>query len=272
MYPGNAQDAYAHSPGPSIPCYLHIDDDFANWWLTKFGTPVNQYMVIPIQCALQGHPEAGRLWEDHITGIIKNRSDFSFQNTVHKNNIYHATIDGSKTLLCRQVNDFNIAVDHANLAHKIYDVIGRRLQLRNKTKVPFEELSLTTDFNGVNVLQTCHYNKIHATSYIKRLLESHKWSTQTSWETKAGSKPFEPLSPSSVASLYYTIGPAEHTPKHTALESELGFSYRTLLGEILYAYNVCRPDIGYAITTLSKFSKAPSRLHFSALKGLTLYL
>jgi hypothetical protein len=272
MFAGDAQDAYAHSPGPSTPCYLRIDDAFADWWSSKFGSPVDRSMVIPIQRALQGHPEAGRLWEDHITGILKNRSDFGFQNTIHEKNIYHALINGSKTLLCRQVDDFNLAVDNAEVAHQIYDVIGRRLQLPNETKVPFEELGLTTDFNGVNVLQTRHYNKIHATSYIKRLLESHKWSTQSSWETKPGSKPFEPLSPSSVSSLYYTVGPAEHTPEHAALESELGFSYRTLLGEILYAYVVCRPDIGYAITTLSKFSKAPSRIHFSALKRLALYL
>jgi len=35
-----------------------------------------------------------------------------------------------------------------------------------------------------------------------------------------------------------------------------GFEYRTLLGELLYAYITCRPDIGYAITPLSKFASS----------------
>jgi hypothetical protein len=50
------------------------------------------------------------------------------------------------------------------------------------------------------------------------------------------------------------------------------FSYRSLLGELLYAYVTARPDIGYAITTLSKFATAPAKMHYQRLKGLALYL
>jgi hypothetical protein len=35
---------------------------------------------------------------------------------------------------------------------------------------------------------------------------------------------------------------------------------------------VARPDIGYAVTTLAKFSKAPARVHYQCLKRLALYL
>jgi hypothetical protein len=42
------------------------------------------------------------------------------------------------------------------------------------------------------------------------------------------------------------------------LESEVGYSYRQVLGEIVYAYVVCRLDIGYAATFLSRFSQAPA--------------
>jgi hypothetical protein len=40
----------------------------------------------------------------------------------------------------------------------------------------------------------------------------------------------------------------------------------------MYAYVVARPDIGYAVTTLDKFSKAPARVHYQCLKHLALYL
>jgi hypothetical protein len=201
MYAGDAQDAYAHSPGPSTPCYLRIDDAFADWWFRKFGKHIDRSLVIPIQRALQGHPEAGRLWEDHITTILKDPADFGYRNTIHEKNILHATVDGSPTLLCRQVDDFNLSVNRPELAHKIFDVIGRRLQLPNEPAPPFTELGLTSEFNGVDVLQARDFIKLHSTSYIQRLLESHKWSTQSSWESKPGAKPFEPLSPSVVPSL-----------------------------------------------------------------------
>jgi len=50
------------------------------------------------------------------------------------------------------------------------------------------------------------------------------------------------------------------------------FGYRSVLGEILFAYVLCRPDIGYAVTTLVKFSTAPNALHYKSLKHLATYL
>ena len=52
----------------------------------------------------------------------------------------------------------------------------------------------------------------------------------------------------------------------------MGFGYRSVLGEILFAYVLCRADIGYAVTTLAKFSTAPNELHYKALKHLAIYL
>ena len=40
----------------------------------------------------------------------------------------------------------------------------------------------------------------------------------------------------------------------------------------MHAYVTCRPDIGYAIITLSKFSSEPSDFHFSMLKKVAFYL
>ena len=45
-----------------------------------------------------------------------------------------------------------------------------------------------------------------------------------------------------------------------------------ILGELMYAYITCQPDIGYAVTTLSKFSTSPSAYHYKLLKGVAKYL
>jgi len=73
-------------------------------------------------------------------------------------------------------------------------------------------------------------------------------------------------------SLYAHQGPPENTAEHAALVSKYGFAYRTLLGELLYAYVTCRPDIGYATITLSKFSTCPHDHHFAMLKKVAKYL
>ena len=41
---------------------------------------------------------------------------------------------------------------------------------------------------------------------------------------------------------------------------------------MMYAYVTCRPDIGYAITTMSKFSNKPSERHYKLSKGIATYL
>jgi len=76
----------------------------------------------------------------------------------------------------------------------------------------------------------------------------------------------------SVTSLYAYQGPPENTAEHAALATKYGFAYRTLLGELLYAYVTCWPDIGYAIIALSKFSTCPHDHHFAMLKKVAKYL
>ena len=71
--------------------------------------------------------------------------------------------------------------------------------------------------------------------------------------------PRPPLPMDAIPTMYHTpAGPPEHSDEHAALEDTKGFRYRTLLGELLYAYVTCRCDIGYSVTTLSKFANSPA--------------
>jgi len=125
--------------------------------------------------------------------------------------------------------------------------------------------------HGYDVLQTRDYIKLSDESYIRRLLKAHGWDNPSPCESS--NKPKPPLHESDVANLFnLAAGPVENTPEHKALEAEQGFGYRSVLGEILFAYVLCRPDIGYAVTTLAKFSTAPNALHYKSLKHLAIYL
>jgi hypothetical protein len=50
------------------------------------------------------------------------------------------------------------------------------------------------------------------------------------------------------------------------------FSYRQLLGELIYAYTLVRVDIGFAVCFLACFSQHPHRDHYIALKNIARYL
>ena len=107
LFAGDAKDAYAHSPPSTIDAYLSIDDQYADWYKSRYGKDIDRRKVVKIQHALQGHPEAGRLWQHHINDILINK--MGFQNTTHDSTIYFRKHDDHVVYLLRQVDDFAIA-------------------------------------------------------------------------------------------------------------------------------------------------------------------
>ena len=268
VYGGDAQDAYAHSPPPDTPTFVTVDDAYAEWYEHRFSQKLDRSRVLPVLHALQGHPESGRLWESHITSILTS-AEFGFKCTTHDRSIYTAVIDNQRVLMLRQVDDFALACPNEALAQRIYANIGTRLQLPSETAPPFKYLGLIKDFNGLDIKQYDDSIEVSCGSYIERVLKTHGWHTPNLTES---AKNATPLTTDAITSMYKHVGPAENTPEYAAVASEHGFAYRTLLGELLYAYVTCRPDIGYSIITLSKFSTCPHDVHYSMLKKVAKYL
>jgi hypothetical protein len=63
-------NAYANSPSPTQATYVQIDDAYADWYRSCHGKEVDRSLVLPVLKTLQGHPEAGTLWEMHINKIL----------------------------------------------------------------------------------------------------------------------------------------------------------------------------------------------------------
>ena len=437
VFGGDAQDAYAHSPPPEVPTFVTIDDQYADWYETRFNKPLDRTKVLPVMHALQGHPEAGKLWEKHINSILHG-PELNFKSTTHDKTIYRTTFKGHLVFLLRQVDDFAVACSEEQIARDVYAIIGEKLRLPNETAPPFKFLGLVRDFNGVEVTQSRDHITLSCRNYINRVLRTHGWetpsrqeleegalatdtpgtgegSTDTAPETGEGTttpaptagegtqlnadpcsrkpqrptkdpplttgpsypigtavkkkwgntyyrgeivgydadakwykvryndgdeaeydddelaaivistvdtapsdatdpgtpadgsdshelpvweqpvstrrrinvlppdapestddtpplRPTAPLPIDAVSKIYTEPGPAEHTHEHAELESKFGFSYRSLLGELMYAYVTCRPDIGYAVVALSKYSGYPREVHYSFLKSVAKYL
>jgi hypothetical protein len=55
-------NAFQQSPPPSKQCYLEIDAAYCSWYTKRFAATIDpRTHVIPLERALQGHPEAGVL-------------------------------------------------------------------------------------------------------------------------------------------------------------------------------------------------------------------
>jgi hypothetical protein len=88
-------------------------------------------------------------------------------------------------------------------------------------------------------------------------LKTHGWDTPID-DTSA---PREPLPPNSHIALYNTVGPPEGSKEADSLAAEFGYTYRGLLGKLMFPYVTSQVDIGLAINVLSKFLTTPARIH-----------
>ena len=75
------------------------------------------------------------------------------------------------------------------------------------------------------------------------------------------SKPVAPIPSGSINQMFRDKEPPEGTTAHQVLETRSKFNYSNVLGKLMYVYLTNRPNIGYAITTLSKFCSEPSAFH-----------
>ena len=90
IYGGDAKDAFAHSPPPTIPTFVSIDDAYAEWYKWKYNVDLDRSKVLPVLHALQGHPESGKLWEKYINSFLTS-DELGFKPTTHDRTIYSAT-------------------------------------------------------------------------------------------------------------------------------------------------------------------------------------
>ena len=73
------------------------------------------------------------------------------------------------------------------------------------------------------------------------------------------------------ATLELTDGP-DDPHEQSALEQQMGFNYRQVIGEAIFTMTLCRIDIAPAIIKLSQYSSNPAKCHYQAAKALMIYL
>ncbi|KAI2495455.1 hypothetical protein MHU86_19042 [Fragilaria crotonensis] len=176
------------------------------------------------------------------------------------------TYKGHRMLICRQVDDMAIGCVNVDAIKDLVRVICA------EDGIDLRDEGILNSFNGVDVDQRDRYIKITCETYIDKLLAHYGWSSSGSRETDE--KPIEPLAASTTQQMFddYANAPRDGTAEYYDLETAAGFSYRSVLGALIYAYVVARPDIGYAVTTLARFSDHPAKVHYDALRRVARYL
>lgn len=160
------------------------------------------------------------------------------------------------------MDDFALSTPMLEIADKILILLERNYSFAKETKPPFTKMGLLQDFNHMDINQCQEYIKNDCPGYIDKIICSHNWYDHPSLPEHPGSS----LHKNTIHKMYAKVvepsngNPYEHTSEHVDLKSQMGFFYQSLLGEHMFAYVSCCPNIGYVVTTLSKFSTCPTQL------------
>jgi KUP system potassium uptake protein len=223
--------------------------------------------------AFQGHPEAARAWDRHSDKFLK---EIGFVPTTHEPCLYSGIFDGERVLFLRQVDDFAIAASNEQVANDILDKIDEFLTF------PIKRLGLLKLFNGVDIDQTSEYIKISVVSYLTKIMEKYLDA-----ETGFMSEPDQyPLAPQAtplptrkrfIESFLSADGDRnkDGTPDMSyqrKMQKQLKISYRSAIGEIIWAMTTCRPDVSHAVVKAAQFSSCPHEIHYHGVRHILKYL
>ena len=258
----DAGNAFAEAPPPVEPFYMMIDAQFNEWWVESLGNPpIPPGYVLPVQHALQGHPESPRLWEIHIHNIIVQH--LKFVPTTHEKCLYSKRdpVTDELQMLLRQVDDFSVSAKDEETCKKTIASIGQHLQ------VPLNDLGLIKKFNGVNILQSRWFVKISCEDYILRIFTDHAWT-----DLKAATLPVPMRNDPAYQKQLETAERPTNDKDQQAIQHAAGFSYRMATGELIYAMVTTRPEISFATTKLTQYGSSPALIHYQAVRNVFAFL
>jgi hypothetical protein len=93
-------------------------------------------------------------------------------------------------------------------------------------------------FNGMDVLQTCGYVKINCPTYINKIVEHH--GLQSNLQSKKHAKLPIPMCTDSTYLAELELTDCPNDPDEICeLEKEMGFNYRQVIGEAIFAMTLC---------------------------------
>ena len=262
IFGADVSNAFGEAPPPKQGFYIQPDRAFIEWWSARGRPPIHQGQAIPVRRAMQGHPEASRLWEKHIDKIVR---ELKFKPTTHEPCIYEGYIRGERCIFKRQVDDFALATQRPEIAHEFFDLIDDRL------KMPMKRFGIVTLFNGVDILQSRHYVKMSVQTYLEKIGEKHLEAWMHDLKDMANRPLPMPATDSFKKSFETAIGDPDEKAQ-AKLEKEYKFKYRSGIGEIIYAMVTCRPDVSTATHKCAQHSACPAKPHYNAVRHILKYL
>ncbi len=139
-------------------------------------------------------------------------------------------------------------------ADVVMDLIDKKLS------IPIKHQGYLDMYNGVDILQTRHYIQINVKAFIDKVSERHiaTW-IKTSYPTP-NRLTLLPSDSNWLKKFNAVIGDPNKTAQ-AQLAKKMQLTYRSNVGESIWAMTTCRPNLAYTSVKLSQSNTCPHELH-----------
>lgn len=204
--------------------------------------------VCRLNKSIYGLKQASRVWNMELDSVLK---EFGLKCSKHDTCIYFLVKDKLILVVAVYVDDLIIFSNDATQTKKIKQHLSDRFKMK--------DLGLAKYILGMEIIRNDNGSiSIHQGRYIKDVLERFNMTNCKSVTTPAD------------VSQKLT---SEMCPKDESERKSMeNVPYQEAVGSLLYAAQVSRPDIQFAVGSVSRFNNNPGPVHWMAVKRIMRYL
>ena len=208
--------------------------------------PGKQDYVCRLRKSLYGLKQAGRTWHHKINRALQQRGFIPLESD---HCVYVRKQNTSIIIIALYVDDLLLAASELKELRSFKQDLTREFEM--------EDLGEATFILGIEILRDRKRRAITITqtAYINTLLERHghadAYCTATPMESDA----------------HHVKAPTTYQANTSTIRE-----YQSIIGGIMFAMLCTRPDIAFAVATLSKFAQNPSPAHMAGVRRVLRYL
>lgn len=194
--------------------------------------------------SLYGLRQAPRCWNTKFVNMLK---IFNMKQLQSDPCVFVNTDSDDVVYLALYVDDGLIFAKDRKTIDRVIGYLTKHFEIKTVNSACFVGLEIVQDKETSSIF-------LHQRSYIKRVLERFRMM-----DCKAAATPLE-------------VGHTLNKPETLQDEPTNDVPYAEAIGSLLYCAMGTRPDLAYALSVLSKFTKNPRPLHWKAVKRVFRYL
>lgn len=204
------------------------------------GLNVENGMACKLIKSLYGLKQAPRCWNAKFNSVL---IKYGFVNCHADKCVYVSSNREALVYLLLYVDDGLLCSTNPTIITEVLNDLQKEFNVK---------ICEALNFIGIQIEQCKDYIFIHQRKYIEKMLSKFN---------------LDNANPNSIpADPHVTL------QKSTVLEDKKYFPYREAVGSLMFAAIVTRPDIMYAVSTVSRYLNSHDQSHWNAVKRILKYL